>query len=520
MSFSRRRFLARGLGLGIGAVLPGCPSSTEEPTPAPLPPGALWGAAPTGASQGLIAPEHRPEGVLEFFLTGGINPWDTFYVVPEFGDPAAGGPRANTMWWTFQESEREPTISEMFELCGGAGRDMLQPFAADSAGRTVNLGPFVLALRDRPDLLARMRIVVMRHDQAAHEIGIPLSLCGHPFGSPRLTATAAPVPRFHHERSPRPSPHSFVLYSGLRDLDAFGADIATALGRHPGIARPLELNLRFIERLTGQLGRPGVRADPAAFDRAVNHYAAIYNQRLSTPGRTGRMRTPPLDDFEFARRAMESAPDLVDLLPEALLAGRSGEACGDSSDVDDTEHGLSLATALLTRPTAPARWVTSIDGGLKAVGGGLAYDTHISHVREGGRNVTHAMRRLAAKINEPGEGDPDKLDLDRHLVVISTEFGRTPYREGEDGLDHWPGGYIQVLLGGPVGPDQAGVVGSIGEDGWATDWISPADFRAGMLQALGIWPFSNEAFALGELRVGGSELDAAVALREKLWGRT
>ena len=64
MSFSRRRFLARGLGLGIGAVLPGCPSSTEEPTPAPLPPGALWGAAPTGASQGLIAPEHRPEGVL------------------------------------------------------------------------------------------------------------------------------------------------------------------------------------------------------------------------------------------------------------------------------------------------------------------------------------------------------------------------------------------------------------------------------------------------------------------------
>jgi hypothetical protein len=130
------------------------------------------------------------------------------------------------------------------------------------------------------------------------------------------------------------------------------------------------------------------------------------------------------------------------------------------------------------------------------------------------------MRRLAAKINEPGEGDPGKLDLDRHLVVISTEFGRTPYREGEDGLDHWPGGYVQVLLGGPVGPDQAGVVGAIGEDGWATDWLSPADFRAGMLQGLGIWPFSNEAFALGELRIGGSELDAAVALREKLWGHT
>ncbi len=524
---SRRRFLTRatraGLGIGLGGgLLSGCPSEGEAVGPVatggagPEP----WGAAPAGALEGLLPAAARPEGVLELFLTGGVNPWDSFYVVPEFGDPAAGGPRAGSMWWTYQEPYgEEPTVPEMFAACGGGAQELLQPFAADSAGRTVHLGPFVLALRERPDLLARMRVVVMRHSQAPHETAIPLSLCGHRFGSPRMASTGTHVQRFHQERSPRVPPHAYVLYPGLFDLDAFSADVGTALGLHPGVARPLELSLRFMDRLATQLGRTQVPGDLARYDRAVDHYTAIQRRRLTTPGRDGTVRAPAFEDFEFARRSMAGSPELTDLFPEALLGTRPGEACGYDNDLDDTEHGLAVATRLLTHPTTPARWVTSIDGGLEGASGGLAYDTHNRHVAEGGRNLTHAMRRLVRRINEPGEGDPDKLDLDRHLVVVSTEFGRTPYKEGEDGLDHWPGGYVQVLLGGPIGPDQAGVVGAIGEDGVATDWVTPAEFRAGMLQAQGIWPFSPEAFAVGELRGGETGLDAAMALRERLWGR-
>ncbi len=509
---SRRSFLQAGLA-ALAARSLGCATDTSGGPAAP------WGTPPEGGADVLPAEALRPRGVLELFLPGGMNAWDTFYVIPEFGDPAAGGEFAGTMWHSFQRSEGGISVPEQFERCGGAGRDLLQAFGPDSAGRTVHLGPFVLALRDRPDLLARMRILVTRHGQAPHQTAIPLALCGHRFGSPRLTGTATHVQRFHQERDPRAAPHAYVLYPGLYDLGQFNADVGTAIGRHRGIARPLELNLRFMDRITTQLARTTPTGDLADLDRAVRHYAATYTARLTPPDRD-RVLARVMDDYAFAREAMGTAPRLTGLFDESLQVGPPGEACGHENSPDDTEHGLAVAVSLLTRATTPARWVTSIDGGLDVAEAGLSYDTHAFHVRDGGRNVTHAMRRLAAHVNEPGEGDPAKLDLDRHMVLISTEFGRTPFREGPDGLDHWPDGFVQVVLGGPVGPDQAGVVGAIGEDGVATDWITPAELRAALLHAQGIWPFSPEAFAVGDLRDVTTERDAAVRLRERVWGRT
>ena len=64
------------------------------------------------------------------------------------------------------------------------------------------------------------------------------------------------------------------------------------------------------------------------------------------------------------------------------------------------------------------------------------------------------------------------------------------------------------------------MVGAIGEDGVATDWVTPAEFRAAMLSGLGIWPFSPEAFAVGDLPEVTTERDGAVRLRERVWGRS
>lgn len=499
-------------------MLAGCPAEdVEESTPA-VRPGALWGTPPAAGLGLLPSLASRPEGVLDLFLTGGVNPWDSFYVVPEHGDPAAGGPHAGTGWWSFQEPGRGPSVREMFDRCGGAGRDLLQPFGVDSAGRTVHLGPWVLALRDRPDLLSRMRIVVTRHTQAPHGNAIPLVLCGHRFGSPRMAGTTTHVQRFFQERDFRTAPHAYVLYPGLPDLVGFNADVGTAIGRHRGYARPLELNLRLMRRLADQLGRTALPSTLERYDRAVNHYAWTYGRRLIAPGRDGGVRAPSLDDYLFARSSMATAPELADLFGPELARGPVGEACDVSHEPDDTEHGLDVATSLLLDPTRPARWVTSIDGGLRSVAGGLAYDTHVGHVEDGGRNLTHAMRRLAAHIREPGDDDPTKLDLDRHLVLITTEFGRTPYLESGDGLDHWPEGFVQILLGGPVGPDQAGVVGAIGEDGVATDWVSPAELRAALLLVQGIWPFNREAFDIGDVRGARDAVEAAAMLRERVWG--
>ena len=94
------------------------------------------------------------------------------------------------------------------------------------------------------------------------------------------------------------------------------------------------------------------------------------------------------------------------------------------------------------------------------------------------------MAALMEIINQPGEGDPAKIDLDDTLVVINCEFGRTPYRQtsgGETGTNHWPQGYVNVMMGGPIGGSNGNgrsVYGYVTEaEGIAQDWVTPAENR-------------------------------------------
>jgi hypothetical protein len=513
MSFSRRRFLESGSAALATLGLGGCPSDQSPRTST----GRPWGAALNAGEEAALLPAAaRPDGIFEFYMFGGLCAWDTFYVVPEFGDPRAGGPRAGTMWWTYQTGP--DNVTQHFERCGNAGRALYEPFGVDSAGRTVNLGPWLVALRDRPDILRRMRVMVMRHDQVPHQGGNPISLGGHRLGNPRLAGTAAHVQRFHHERTGggRSAPFGTVLMPRGRDVEDNNADAAAAIGLHGGSARPLVLWLNDRPDFAEQLARPafGDRVDDA--DALIDAYSDLYRSRLSTGSEF--VRAPVLDDYLAARASARGAPDLADILPLDAMRAGAGSSCEEETEIDLTSAGLAMGSKLLLHPTQPAKYVISVDGGFQPATGGAAYDTHSVHVVESARNVTHAMRRLAATINEPGEADPEKFDLDRHTILITSEFGRTPYREGDTGLDHWPGGYVQVAIGGWVDEDRSGVVGAAGEDGWSTDWITPAEFRAATLLSLGIWPFSPEAFAVGDVRQGDTELESALWLREHVLG--
>src|SRR5690606_3603584 len=142
-----------------------------------------------------------------------------------------------------------------------------------------------------------------------------------------------------------------------------------------------------------------------------------------------------------------------------------------------------------------------IDGGLAPSFDG-GHDSHRDHLAHASTNYVHTLRALAERINAPGEDAPDKLDLSDTVVVITTEFGRSPHRQGElDGLNHWPHGYVSVLLGGPSDEAAAGVHGSIAPDtAVAERFVTPAELRAGLLDALGIYPFDAAAFGLGDLQ--------------------
>ncbi len=513
---TRRSFLHRGslaaAGLGLGAAA--CKPVVEPSTAAVSGP---WGTARPGGESVLLPDQVRPDGVLELFLIGGLCPWDTFYVVPEYGAPTGGG-NSGTMWWTFQNTFN--SVPDFYTRCGGAGPLLLDPWATDAAGAGVRLGAFLYPLRDRPDITSRMRMWVIRHDQGAHETAIPLTLCGHPQSSPRMASTPAHVQRFFEERrsAERLNPWTAVLYPGLSDLSALNGEAASAVGLHRGSARPLSLRFGAGGLSSDGLDRATVAQRRDALDAAVQGHVRRYEERFRRIDTGERVRASAIDDFVAARLALGRSDVFLDLAGAGAFQGATGQECLDSSPADYTAMEFDLAVRMLTDPTEPLRWVTLVDGGLLPATAGAAYDTHFAHVHQSSRNVVHTMKRLVASINEPGENDPRKLDLERQTVLVTTEFGRTPYAVG-DGLNHWADGYVVMAIGGPFDEERSGIVGSIGESGIAGEWITPADFRAAMLLAQGIWPFNGESFAVGDVSANTlNEIEGATYLREHVLG--
>ncbi len=78
--------------------------------------------------------------------------------------------------------------------------------------------------------------------------------------------------------------------------------------------------------------------------------------------------------------------------------------------------------------------------------------------------------------------------LDSTLVIVSTEFGRTPRINPLGGRDHWPGAFSVCVAGGGLKVGQ--VVGATDHQaGYVADRpLKPEDLGATMFQALGIDP--------------------------------
>lgn len=473
----------------------------------------LWGAPRPGGEAVMLPSDKLPDATLELFLIGGLSMWETFYCVPEFG--ANDG----TMWHTFLEGDAgvEATWRQM---CNGGDAPLLyDPWATDTLGAGVRLGPFIDPLRQRPDILNRMRMWVMSHGLGAHELAVPYGLCGHNQASPQMSSTAAHVERFMQDRQDpaRVTPWSTVIYPDLPDLVQFNGEAASAIGQHRGSARPLSLRLSQNGIIRDGLDRLNVQARKDALDRAVSGYAYGFENRLRRNDVEGRVRAPAMDDWKSSRAMLQRSEGLIEVIGEQAFTGRQGQECNFSSQADNTQMGLDTALHMLRHPAGP-RWVTMIDGGLLPATAGAAYDVHIRHVQDTARNIHHTMGQLVARINEPGEDDPAKLDLDRHMVVITTEFGRTPYAVN-DGTNHWSEGYVCVAFGGPMDADRKGIVGAIKENARADTSITPTDLRAALLVAQGIWPFSSQSFNVADVSSGAvDEVEATQWLREHVLG--
>jgi hypothetical protein len=369
-----------------------------------------------------------------------------------------------------------------------------------------------------------MRIVVQKHNLAPHEAAVPQALTGRPVGQPNAAGLGAHVQRARVDQNAMPgraSPYAYVFATGGFSSDNVAA--AASAGIHPGAARPLLIKTDNATGFTRLLQRSTVGASRANTDALVGAYVDQYNARLTWP-KQARVRSARTDDLAAAYQTTKQVDGIRGVLTEDLFTTRSGESCGSTRDTNIPIMGLDAARHLLTHPTEPASYVCVSDTGLYEASGGGGYDVHLECPRDTSTNFNNLLSSLLDMIDVPGGNDPTKISLDDTLVILNTEFGRTPGRQLKGtaltGRNHHPLGYATVFIGGPITTAQKGLYGAIGPDGVATTAATPAENRIAALLALGIWPFSPEAFAVSDVPDATGEVDAASRAMTKFLGRT
>jgi hypothetical protein len=478
---------------GITLLLPRSARSSSHP----------WGelhaeAWPGSGGDALPAADGVTTGykILEIFAYGGLSPWETFYV----DDDAWRG------------------LRDDFEDLRGACADGVPETQEFAGSETVGLGWPTSPLwypggSVSTTLLNRMRVVVLRHDLLPHEAAIPLNLTGLPLGNPRLAGSAAVVGRRTLAVSGDTFPASCVLMpTGVAIGDNFAA--ASAVGQLDASAAPLVLTVGpGGSSLLTTLQRGGDTPRIERRDQLAAAYAEAYANRLSVGDQ--RLRSSSFGQYEVLRNQLSRAPELRTMLTGTSLAppDADGVCSGPGATLDLADHSqaaISSATYLLRQPAGP-RYVGVVERGYRDFNG-AGYDAHSANAQAVGVDFRRTLEVLV------GEIDSGNLDLDDTLVVLSTEFGRTPVPSG-DGRDHHPYGYVSVLLGGPIGrggSDAQAYVGSIGGDGSALAGASyvPADLRAALYMAAGINPLQpSEVLSIGDLSAvarGGGRTDEEV----------
>jgi len=476
-----------------------------------------WGEVTSSAVLGTL-----PAGgfkILEVFLYGGVSPWETFYVRSSIADQFFG-------------LQTQVSDLDWAGACGGipAPSTQIQAFGSDPLG-TVAWGPSTKPLW-RSDIFSRARMVVLRHNLEPHEAAIPYSLTGHVLGRPNFSGLGAAVSH-RFANTAHPLPYSYVLLpdGGATVGDNFHGMIST--GTHGGEHRPLPL---MVGPSSGGLGtllqRNGMTSQA---NDLLRFFRASYADRLRTNGVVARSKG--FSAYNAAVENLLSAPSLSTLLSGVSLTPASAAGCASflpdapPTNINRTAAAVRAGAFLLSQPEASggARYVGIIDGGLLHPGG-AGYDTHGDNTRSTAVNIFNVCSALADVIDVASPPAAGKISLSDTLVVIKTEFGRTPTPNGGAGRDHWPHGYVNILIGGPITSRSiaGGISHSGGDRGHAlpsssTEFghFTPSEFQAALLLSAGIFPFLGENFGIGDMSAatrGASEEQTATQIRSRVLG--
>lgn len=530
----RRDFLRASAAGGAAAV--GASVWTRRANAVP------FGEIPSDKASSMLPENLRAQSVLECFLYGGLIPWETYYARPGLGE--------NNETFAYTNYAQMIKASEGCGFTEAGSTKTFTEFATDTAGQEIYFGPYMGRLMARPDIMKRLRVVINRHTLSPHEAAIPLVASGRTLGNPALAGLSTHVNRYFVDRDTagdHPPPFSYGFVGGSNFVNNDGVLSLIAQGLHPGSARPLNIKLDAAARLTALLNRPTVGSvdERKQFDALLNVYFQQYAARLKREGGSSAVRAAKFSELLQAS-ITQSKTDVIQSVLEAndFLPMQTEKTCERvlgvppnlTFDTDPNSWGqtpnptfgnlpamnLRMATHLLTHEKYAARHATVVDVGIRQADGGGGYDTHSDGPWRQATNLNNFLDHLMMNINTPGENNPRKLDLDKTMVILNSEFGRAPARQnpGGQGRNHWPLGYAQIYIGGPIREEQRGIYGSIGEDGVATKFTTPAENRIAALLALGIYPFDAVAYSGSDAQGETQEGPAARSIIKRVLGHT
>jgi hypothetical protein len=473
-----------GLGTGLRTALAAPPCDTGN-----------WGAL-VGNVGGWTCESHAGFKVLEIYCYAGASMWESCWLPgngsgPTFTDYDMGMLQLSGLDWNANTTDfpcEAPAIPPSW--------DDAQLFASQSGGGNIYWGAAARPLFQRSDILPRCRMVTHYHELAPHEAAIPYMLAGLELGNPRRAGTGAAVQRRARVVTPEQLlPVSYVLHDGA----SLAAPAAVATGLHPGFARPLEIRIQNNDAFVQSLARNGIGSESDALLSALRHE---YRDRLRFRGAGDPVRSAGFDGYWVAAELLEDAPAMQSLFAGGILVRDNAVAtcpehpAASSTNSPGIKTMLHAAASLLG--SGPARYVCCIDRGITG-----SYDTHGNgtqqHLLRTNANLYNLFHHLADIIRDPVQNPSGPIDLDETLVVINTDFNRTPHVNGNSGRDHWPLGSLSFFIGGPLaaGPSIRGRIDAAGYT--EVDYrYSATDLRGAILLAAGIDPFAEGNFRVSD----------------------
>jgi uncharacterized protein (DUF1501 family) len=198
-------------------------------------------------------------------------------------------------------------------------------------------------------------------------------------------------------------------------------------------------------------------------------------EQTQTDPLTARIRS-----YELAARMQQAIPEAMDLAAETEETQKLYGLDRDESR--DVGRNCLAARRLIEHGVRTVQIWT---------GDGVSWDAHGDITGDGYKSHTGEAKRVDQPIAGLIQDLKQRGLLDSTLLLITTEFGRTPFAQADKGTlskgrDHHPQGFTNILVG--AGLKRGFAYGETDEIGYASvvDPVSTYDFHATVLHLLGI----------------------------------